>query len=181
MVWEHPRHGGRAQGGVGGTGKCWGQQGHRDPLHPASCTRLGLAEGWRGDARDRQRGQGEGHIWRWCWDLGYSGSSPPLTAALGRQSRCCGFMLPAAAGAWQVDEKTTALMFPSAGNAAMGGKEGVGGVEGKEGLEREKEGGEGKGGTGCACSTPCPCTGSMEPPRPWDEDTEEGPHHPGGT
>lgn len=91
-------------------------------------------------------------------------------------------MLPAAAGAWQVDEKTTALMFPSAGNAAMGGKEGDGGdVEGKEGLEREKGVEKEKGGQRGACSTPCPCTGSMEPPRPWDGDAEEGHHLPGGT
>lgn len=70
---------------------------------------------------------------------GTGGAPHPPTAALGCQSRCCSFMLLASAGAWQVDEKTTALMFLSAGNAAInrGGEEGDGGgVEGKEGLER---------------------------------------------
>lgn len=72
--------------------------------------------------------------------MGIGGAPHPPAAALGCQSQCWSFMLPAAAGAWQVDEKTTALMFPSAGNAAMGE-----GGKGKEGLE--KGCGEGKVGT----------------------------------
>lgn len=56
-------------------------------------------------------------------------------------------------------------MFPSAGNAAMGGKRGIGGCGEERGIGQVKRRVEKKKWRQRDdCSNPCPCTGSMETP-----------------
>lgn len=104
-----------------------------------------------------------------------AGAHPPA-AALGCQSRGCGSGIPEAAGAWQVDEKTTALMFPSAGNAAIGreGKRGMGNG-GERGI------GEGKGGTERCLQHPLTVYRQHRAPPGHGMWTQRRSYHSGGT